>query len=127
MDLKKLLYKMLIKYYLSDNINAQFENFALVLRNAWTNWSTHMVSSVSVLYSYCQPSPLFSLISLTPKSFKTNALRMAKYTYLTLPQPTPTLGLSRFLWFDLIPAPVVLSIKQYPLWKLKIKKKKKNY
>ena len=33
MDLKKLLYKMLIKYYLSDNINAQFENFALDLRN----------------------------------------------------------------------------------------------
>ena len=30
MDLKKkLLYKMLIKYYLSDNIKAPFENFAL--------------------------------------------------------------------------------------------------
>ena len=37
MDLKKLLYKMLVKYYLSDNIKAQFENFALDLRNAWTN------------------------------------------------------------------------------------------
>ena len=37
MDLKKLLYKMLVKYYLNDNIKAQFENFALDLRNAWTN------------------------------------------------------------------------------------------
>ena len=35
MDLKKLLYKMLVKYYLSDNIKALFENFALDLRNAW--------------------------------------------------------------------------------------------
>ena len=26
---KKLLYKMLVKYYLSDNINASFENFCL--------------------------------------------------------------------------------------------------
>ena len=32
---KKLLYKMLVKYYLSDNINASFENFALSLRNTW--------------------------------------------------------------------------------------------
>ena len=30
---KKLLYKMLVKYYLSDNINASFENFVLDLRN----------------------------------------------------------------------------------------------
>ena len=37
MDLKKLLYKMLVKYYLSDNIKTQFENFALDLRNARTN------------------------------------------------------------------------------------------
>ena len=29
---KKLLYKMLVKYYLSDNINAPFENFALGLK-----------------------------------------------------------------------------------------------
>ena len=35
MDLKKLLYKMLVKYYLSDNIKAPFENFVLGLRNAW--------------------------------------------------------------------------------------------
>ena len=35
MDLKKLLYKMLVKYYLSDNIKVSFENFALGLRNAW--------------------------------------------------------------------------------------------
>ena len=28
---KKLLYKMPVKYYLSDNINAPFENFALGL------------------------------------------------------------------------------------------------
>ena len=26
---------MLVKYYLSDNIKATFENFALGLRNAW--------------------------------------------------------------------------------------------
>ena len=33
MDLKNtyILYKMLIKYYLSDNIKAPFENFALGL------------------------------------------------------------------------------------------------
>ena len=36
MDLKKkLLHKMLIKYYLSDNINALFGNFALGLGIAW--------------------------------------------------------------------------------------------
>ena len=35
MDLKKLLYKMLVKYYLSDNIKATFEDFALGLGNAW--------------------------------------------------------------------------------------------
>ena len=34
MDLKKLLYKMLVKYYLSDNINVPFVNFALGLGNA---------------------------------------------------------------------------------------------
>ena len=32
---KKLLYKMLVKYYLSDKIKAPFENFALGLRNIW--------------------------------------------------------------------------------------------
>ena len=35
MDLKKLLYKMLVKYYLRDNIKAPFENFALGFGNAW--------------------------------------------------------------------------------------------
>ena len=39
MDLKKLLYKMLIKYYLSDNINVSFEDFDLGLRNAWADLS----------------------------------------------------------------------------------------
>ena len=34
MDLKKLLYKMLVKYYLIDNIKVLFEDFALSLRNA---------------------------------------------------------------------------------------------
>ena len=34
---KKLLYKMLVKYYLSDNINTPFEDFALGLRNAWAD------------------------------------------------------------------------------------------
>ena len=29
MDLKKLLYKMLVKYYLNDNIKVPFKNFAL--------------------------------------------------------------------------------------------------
>ena len=32
---KKLLYKMLVKYYLSDNIEASFKDFALGLRNIW--------------------------------------------------------------------------------------------
>ena len=31
---KKLLYKMLVKYHLSDNIKASFENFVLGLENA---------------------------------------------------------------------------------------------
>ena len=31
---KKLLYKMLVKYYLSDNIKVPFEDFAFGLRNA---------------------------------------------------------------------------------------------
>ena len=36
MDLNFLyIYKMLVKYYLSDNIKAPFENFALSLQNAW--------------------------------------------------------------------------------------------
>ena len=39
MDLKKLLYKMLIKYYLSDNINVSFEDFDLGLRNTWADLS----------------------------------------------------------------------------------------
>ena len=34
MDLKKILYNMLVKYYLSDNIKAPFEEFALGLENA---------------------------------------------------------------------------------------------
>ena len=34
MDLKKLLYKILVKYYLSDNIKVPFVNFALGLGNA---------------------------------------------------------------------------------------------
>ena len=38
MDLKKkLLYKIQIKYYLSDKINALFKDFALSLQNVWTN------------------------------------------------------------------------------------------
>ena len=36
MDLNFIyIYKMLVKYYLSDNIKAPFENFALNLQNAW--------------------------------------------------------------------------------------------
>ena len=34
MDLKKLLYKMLVKYYLIDNIKVSFVNFTLGLGNA---------------------------------------------------------------------------------------------
>ena len=36
---------MLVKYYLSDNIKASFENFALDLRNAWVGlaWKHIMV------------------------------------------------------------------------------------
>ena len=38
MGLKKiLLYKIQIKYYLSDKINALFKDFALSLQNVWTN------------------------------------------------------------------------------------------
>ena len=33
--LKNLLYKMLVKYYLNNNINAPFENFTLGLGNTW--------------------------------------------------------------------------------------------
>ena len=40
---KKLLYKRLVKYYLSDNINASFENFALGLKNAWTSLGTTII------------------------------------------------------------------------------------
>ena len=32
---KKLLYKMLVKYYLSDSIKASFEDFTLGLQNSW--------------------------------------------------------------------------------------------
>ena len=34
---KKLLYKMLVKYYLSDNIKVLFEDFILGLQNTWTD------------------------------------------------------------------------------------------
>ena len=34
---KKLLFKMLVKYYLSDNIKALYEDFALDLGNVWTS------------------------------------------------------------------------------------------
>ena len=41
MDLKKkLLHKMLIKYYLSNNINGPFENFVLGLEIAWVSLVT---------------------------------------------------------------------------------------
>ena len=34
---KKLLYKMLVKYYLSDNIKVSFEDFVVGLRNTWAS------------------------------------------------------------------------------------------
>ena len=35
--IKNLLYKILVKYYLSNNIKTQFEDFALGLRNVWAS------------------------------------------------------------------------------------------
>ena len=37
---KKLLYKMLVKYYLSNNMKALFEDFVLGLRNVWASLDT---------------------------------------------------------------------------------------
>ena len=37
---KKLLYKMLVEYYLSNNMNALFEDFVLGLRNVWAGLDT---------------------------------------------------------------------------------------
>ena len=33
--IKKLLYKILVKYYLSNNIKTQFEEFTLGFQNIW--------------------------------------------------------------------------------------------
>ena len=38
---KFFLYKMLVEYYLNDNINASFEGFALVLQNVWVSLAAH--------------------------------------------------------------------------------------
>ena len=48
---KKLLYKMPIKYYLSDNINASFENFALGLQNAQVD-PTHDFGKTTTYLGY---------------------------------------------------------------------------
>ena len=45
MDLKKLLYKVLVKYYLSDNIKALFEDFVLGLQNAWAGLQPMLMPS----------------------------------------------------------------------------------
>ena len=41
---KFFLYKMLVEYYLNDNINASFEGFTLVLQNVWTGPAAHSSS-----------------------------------------------------------------------------------
>ena len=45
MDLKKLLYKVLVKYYLSDNIKALFEDFVLGFQNAWAGLQPMLMPS----------------------------------------------------------------------------------
>ena len=40
---KLLLYKMLVKYYLSDNMKAPFEDFALGLRNIWPGPASNFI------------------------------------------------------------------------------------
>ena len=55
MGLKKILYKMLVKYYLSDNIKAPFEDFALGLQNAWAG--PEYIHSISIkVYPDCYVS-----------------------------------------------------------------------
>ena len=48
MDLrKKLLYKILVKYYLNYNIKIPFENFALALENAWASPDFNLLATSS--------------------------------------------------------------------------------
>ena len=72
MDLKKLLYKMLIKYYLSDNINAQFENFALDLRNTWASPNPHTWFLVYLFY----------ILTVTPLRSSLSSLLLLKVSKL---------------------------------------------
>ena len=51
---------MLIKYYLSDNINAPFENFALGLGIAWTD-PVYNPTKCSVVCVCDDPNGLFGL------------------------------------------------------------------
>ena len=57
---KKLLHKMLIKYYLSNNINAPFENFALGLEIAWTDL-VYNPTKCSMVCVCDDPNGLFGL------------------------------------------------------------------
>ena len=43
---------MLVKYYLSDNIKAPFENFTLDLRNAWASPDLTHSQLCQLLYIY---------------------------------------------------------------------------
>ena len=52
---------MLVKYYLSDNIKALFEDFALGLRNAWASFAqcecgstrSHVKFPMDELWDFC--------------------------------------------------------------------------
>ena len=55
MDLKKkLLYKMLVKYYLSDNIKASLEDSVLDLQNVWASpvrYPSNLTSMVKISHT----------------------------------------------------------------------------
>ena len=61
---------MLVKYYLSDNIKAPFENFALSLRNVWAGPAC---LSIFFYISICLLNTQLGPMSHTPeKSFNTS-------------------------------------------------------
>ena len=47
MNLKKLLYKILVIYYLNYNVKIPFENFALALENAWASPDFNLLATSS--------------------------------------------------------------------------------
>ena len=52
---KKLLYKMLVKYYLSDNIKASLEDSVLDLQNVWASpvrYPSNLTSMVKIFHMH---------------------------------------------------------------------------